>query len=159
MECVISFQYEKFKYFNPIVTDCETKDDEALRSPQYSSDWTRSFSLPDEWVTKAIHENIASHRKGSFSVPMMNDMFENFTKQKSLSYTENFTVNSKEQKEDRGSMNDETSIFSEKFFDCCLRSYLGAAASESWPSSDNETEDDLSENEIREIIKDDRYRF
>ena len=110
-------------------------------------------------MTKAIHENIASHRKGSFSVPMMNDMFENFTKQKSLSYTENFTVNSKEQKEDRGSMNDETSIFSEKFFDCCLRSYLGAAASESWPSSDNETEDDLSENEIREIIKDDRYRY
>ena len=90
---------------------------------------------------------------------MMNDMYENFTKQKSLSYTENFTVNSKEQKEDRGSMNDETSIFSEKFFDCCLRSYLGAAASESWPSSDNETENNLSENEIREIIKDDRYRY
>ena len=147
------------KYFHQIVTNCETKDDEIQQTPQYRSDWASSFSLPDEWVTKAIHENIASLRKGSFSVPMMNDMFENITKLKSSSYTENITLNSKEQKGDRGSMDVESSIFSEKFFDCCLRSYLGAAASESWPSSDNETEDYLSENDIREIVKDDRYRY
>ena len=156
---LINFQYEQLKYFHEIVADYETKDDESQPTPKYSSDWAHSFSLPDEWITKAIHEKIASQRKGSFSVPMMNDIFENVTKLKSSSHTENFTANSKEQKGDRGNMNNETSIFSEKFFECCLRSYLGDAASGSWPSGNNETEDNLSEMDIREIIKDDRYRY
>ena len=140
--------------------DFDTRnDDDNQQTPTYRSDWAQSFSLPDEWVTKAIHETIASHRKGSFSIPMLNDLFEKVSKLRSSSYVQNLPLNSKQRKGDKDRMNNETSIFSEAFFDCCLRSYLGSAASKSWTSDSHETEENLSEDEIRQVLKDDRYRY
>ena len=103
-------------------------------------------------MTKAIYESIASQRKGSFSVPMLNDLFEKVTKLSSRKDPHHSRYNLKEEKD---GINNEISIFSEKFFELCLRSHLS-----SWFSSmENEASDKLSEEDIEKILGDDRYRY
>ena len=83
---------------------------------------------------------------------MLNDLFEKVTKLSSRKDSHHSRYNLRDEKD---GMNNEKSIFSEKFFEICLRSHLS-----SWFSSkENESSDKLSEEDIEQILKDDRYRY
>ena len=141
-----------------IGTDTNTKESRKEHIPTYKTDWAHVFSLPDEWVTKALHESFTSRTKENFSVPIFNDLYERVIDLKPSLFTQNLLGNTKERKEEKDNSDKDAVIFSEEFYYSCLRSFLEATKSKEWKSNDNNMSNNLSEDDIQQIIKDDRYR-
>ena len=126
-------------------------------TPAYESNWASIFSLPDRWVTKALHESLSSHPSGTFPTPIFNQPFENIDEFRSP-----FLQYKRPKEKNLNTCSDgkveESSIFSEEFFITCLKTQLEVIEENLVIKRHVNKMNCLSADDIKKVINDDTYR-
>lgn len=136
--------------------DGDVKEQKAKNFLAFESKTAHLFSLPGNWVIKAMGESVRSCSREALPVSMFNNTFERITEFPPPS-RQNRSLQKSQKQENKKSL-EEGCIFSEEFYTTCLKTQLEHIAKSTLFNNGIGQEHSLSTKNIEKILNDDTYR-